>query len=211
MSWTAAVDYSPGRRHRRDSRPCQDYGQLAKLDDNLILGAIADGAGTCPLGHLGAQAAVGAVMRNGIGRFRAGGAPRAGSPRGPDTTFAAVIEDSIDVARDAIARTARDHAMTIDALATTLLVFVAGPLGLVVAQVGDSVLVYRDAAGGYRLAIAPDRGEFANETVFVTDAAAHAETRIESHQGPVSFIAAFSDGLIPVSIANDDRKPHAPF
>lgn len=211
MSWTAAVDFSPGRQHRLDHRPCQDYGQVVKLDDNLILGAIADGAGTCELSHLGAQAAVGAAIRHGMNKYaeRDEALPIARDQN--DRNLARLIEDSTEVARDAIFASAKDQGLPGDALATTLLVFVAGPLGLSVAQIGDSVLVFRNGTGSYRLALEPDRGEFANETLFVTDAAALSETRTETHSGTVSFIAAFSDGLVPVSIANEDMNPHAPF
>ncbi len=211
MSWTAAVDFSSGRLHRRDSRPCQDYGQVLKLDENLILGAIADGAGTCPMSHLGAHAAVGSVIRHGVERYQVSRSKKDPHAAGIDLALAALIEESTEVARDSVARVAQENRLPLDALATTLLVFAAGPLGFAAVQVGDSALVYRDASTGYRLALSPDRGEYANETLFITDAAARAETRLEHHQGSIAFIAAFSDGLMPVSIANDDQRPHAPF
>lgn len=206
MSWTAAVDYSAGRRHRRDKIPCQDYGQIIRLNEDLILGAIADGAGTCPLSHLGAQAAVGTVLNTLAARFHDTNTPNSGS-----RSLSAILDDSVEIATDAIARAASNQGFEPKDLATTFLVFVAGPIGFALLQVGDGALVYRAGNGDYEVAVEPDRGEFANETLFVNDAIASSEARRESRAGKVSFIAAFTDGLAPVSIANRDCRPHAPF
>ena len=62
MSWTAAVDFRQGTHHRRAGAPCQDFGRLAKPNEDLLLGALADGAGSAPLSHLGAHAAVQAAL-----------------------------------------------------------------------------------------------------------------------------------------------------
>ena len=58
MSWMAALDYRQGTAHRAAGIPCQDFGRLVQLDEDTIIAALADGAGSARFSHYGARAAV---------------------------------------------------------------------------------------------------------------------------------------------------------
>ena len=58
MSWMAALDYRQGTAHRAAGIPCQDFGRLVQLDEDTVIAALADGAGSARFSHYGARAAV---------------------------------------------------------------------------------------------------------------------------------------------------------
>ncbi|MBP5857719.1 protein phosphatase 2C domain-containing protein [Marivibrio halodurans] len=210
MSWVAALDFAQGRHHRAAGVPCQDFGRVVHPAEDVLLGAIADGAGSAALGHLGAQAAVGAAIALLGPRLGANPGLRgdpAGGPGGADALFDGLLE----AARAAISETARHQGRPIDALATTLTVFAAGPLGVAVFQIGDGWIVSRGPEGDYALVGHPQRGEYANETVFVTGADAEETLAITHIAEPIRFLCAATDGLTHVSIAAADDRPHAAF
>jgi hypothetical protein len=57
----------------------------------------------------------------------------------------------------------------------------------------------------------PDRGEYANETAFLTDSDALERARLRLVAAPQSFLCAATDGLEGVSIERRAMAPHAPF
>lgn len=83
----------------------------------------------------------------------------------------------------------------VSAFSTTLLVAVWTAETLAVLQIGDGVVVARDA-DGVRAVTRPDHGEHYNETVFVTSAeqAERTQVVVESAAG-ITDVALLSDGL----------------
>jgi hypothetical protein len=94
--------------------------------------------------------------------------------------------------------------------ATTLTCAVATADWLVVGQIGDGVVVAGD--GEELLAVTQlQRGEYANETHFLTQADALDQMAIEIVERPVSELAVMSDGLIRLALKMPAQQPHAPF
>src|SRR5262249_62103480 len=62
-----------------------------------------------------------------------------------------------------------------------------------------------------RVVFWPERGEFANTTFFVTDAAAADHLRFEHRHGSIAEIALLSDGIEPLVLHYASRTIHAPF
>lgn len=206
MSWIAAVDYRQGVSHRRGGVPCQDYGRLLQPNENLVIAALSDGAGSAPLSHLGARVAVNAALgQTGARIAKAPGARGAVTSLSPEELFAGIA----DATRAAITSSANDNRVDQNDLACTLTVIALAPNAVMAAQIGDGIVVTRMATGGYHLIMEPRRGEYANETDFVTDPGA--TPRIAAAEGPVRFLSAATDGLLPVSIDNRGGRPHAPF
>ena len=59
--------------------------------------------------------------------------------------------------------------------------------------------------------IAPDHGEYVNETSFITDPDAQDHLHLSSLSAPIRFVGAATDGLAGVSVDNRQNSPHAPF
>ena len=75
----------------------------------------------------------------------------------------------MDDARDLIATVASRHQLEMKDYATTLVVAIASPAGLVTAQVGDGAIVVRDAeTSSWNCPSWPQQGEYASTTFFIT-------------------------------------------
>ena len=57
MSWRAIARSAVGTSHQKQQLPCQDYGGC-KILNKVILGAVADGAGSAKYSDIGAKVAV---------------------------------------------------------------------------------------------------------------------------------------------------------
>jgi Protein phosphatase 2C len=92
-------------------------------------------------------------------------------------------------------------------------------------QIGDGFLVMRShlsrreailandfsKSGDYRLVFQPDKGEFANQTTFVTSSTALQEMQVKVLPIRKSFICASTDGLERVALRLKDWDPFPPF
>ncbi|MFM6245333.1 MAG: protein phosphatase 2C domain-containing protein, partial [Dolichospermum sp.] len=75
----------------------------------------------------------------------------------------------------------------------------------------DGFMVLRCKDQEYQLLFEPDKGEFFNETTFVTSANALEEMQVQVISGKQGFICASTDGLERVAIRLSDWQPHPPF
>lgn len=207
MGWIAAVECRRGAAHRRRRQPCQDFGAIRKLRSGLLIGAIADGAGSAAYAQRSARAAVRAVIAR-LGR----GFSDNGAAASPETRLVgARLRAAFSGARDRLLELAEAEGATAADFACTLIAFVAAPTWLAAMQVGDGFLVARTEGGGYELLFPPDRGEYANETAFLTDPDTLERARMRIVAAPQSFLCAATDGLEGVSIERRAMAPHGPF
>lgn len=96
-------------------------------------------------------------------------------------------------------------------LACTLLVFVATPEWVAAMQIGDGFIVMRSQESEYKLLFHPDKGEFVNETTFITSTNALKEMQVKVITEKQEFICASTDGLEKVAIRLSDWEPFSPF
>ena len=187
--WRALASSVAGAGHRARGIGCEDASAVEVLDDGTVLIAVADGAGSASLAAEGSTRAVDAAMA----------AMRAGV--------------GLDVAMEG-ARLALEPVVADERLgdrATTLLLVRIGPSMLETAQVGDgAVVVRRD--GGLEVIAADEKGEYLNETCFLTSAGWREAMRVASVPAEgVDAVAAMTDGLQLVAFDLATGVPHAPF
>ncbi len=96
-------------------------------------------------------------------------------------------------------------------LSTTLLVAVLAPRWLACLQVGDGVIVARHG-GGLEAITRPAKGEYANQTDFVTmdEYVTRAQIRV-LQRDDVDALAVMSDGLEALAVELASNTPFAPF
>ncbi len=82
---------------------------------------------------------------------------------------------------------------------------------IAVLQIGDGFIVVRPNPGNYQLLFKPDKGEFANQTTFVTADHAAEDMQVVVLEASPVFICAATDGLERVAIRFSDWAPYAPF
>ncbi|WP_338422937.1 protein phosphatase 2C domain-containing protein [Anabaena sphaerica] len=76
----------------------------------------------------------------------------------------------------------------------------ATPEWVAAMQIGDGFIVMRCQDAEYQILFKPDKGEFFNETTFVTSVNALEEMQVEVFPGKQGFICASTDGLEKVQL-----------
>ncbi len=113
---------------------------------------------------------------------------------------------------DALTEHTKSKDYTINDLACTLLIFVATPQWVAAMQIGDGFIVVNPQnSEDYQLLFKPDKGEFVNETTFVTSKNALDEMRVKVLTESPEFICASTDGLERLAIRTSDWSPFPPF
>jgi hypothetical protein len=80
-----------------------------------------------------------------------------------------------------------------------------------VAQIGDGWVVTQSADGELSAALTPERGEYANETAFITEADALSRTRYYVSRTEARAVAVMTDGLLRLAAQLPAYTPHPSF
>ena len=163
--WTGACAWARGRDHRRHRTPCQDRAQFLHRKGVACV-ALADGAGSRPLSHMGAQAAVRAAVFALTGDFDR-------LQREPEEQCREALFQTLRGAVEA--RAAREGRVPEDLGSTVLALAVRGDR-FVLCHLGDGVVV-RVRSQGEQVWSPPQGGEFANQTFFLTGPEARSRFR----------------------------------
>jgi len=190
-----------GTSHRAAGTPCEDVSTIVALERGLVL-AVADGAGSAAWARLGATRAIGGACEVAVGRLFRDGAPA--DAEGWDR----LLIECLQGARRAV----EAEGEAVHELASTLLVAILYDDTLAVAQVGDGWVVAEDREGGLRAVTRPAKGEYFNETVFVTSSSyLESASRSVEPAEEVTGLALLSDGLEMVACELAAGRPHAGF
>jgi Protein phosphatase 2C len=192
-SWRLAAASRVGARHLETGKVCQD-SQSARVvtianGARYLVVAVSDGAGSADCAEIGSQIATGAFVHHVTSSLDGASSERVATV----LPMEALIE-----ARRKILERAQEDGLPPRSYACTFIGVVAGPRQTVFVQVGDGAALFRergDAAGGWRVAIAPQRGEYVNETYFLTDETALAQAELRVVDTPIDDVAVTTDGL----------------
>ncbi|KJH70313.1 PP2C family serine/threonine-protein phosphatase [Aliterella atlantica] len=214
MQWKAIARSTVGTSHIKHQMPCQDYGGY-KVLNNVLIGAVADGAGSAKYAETGAKLAVEKALAylTGIEAWLQKHKrfwqlqPQPLSEEQASKIFTKTTTKVID----ALKMQAASAGYLFEDLACTLLVFIATPNWVAAMQIGDGFITVRCQQEAHQLLFPPDKGEYINETTFVTSANALQAMRVEVRKGKPEYIFAATDGLERVAIRMSDFTPFAPF
>jgi hypothetical protein len=207
-NWISAAEIRPGILHLKDGMPCQDRVAQDRIGKDIFVGVVCDGAGSAAHAEEGAALAVETATAK-LKEIAWGEQP-------PSVDWAGNhMLTAVEAAKDALKQFAHTQGYALVDLRCTLLAVVATPLWLVAAQVGDGVIVVRGTdSDGYKLIFQPSKGEYANETDFITDGSLKATLRMKVATGAVQLIFISSDGLEGLSLepaGNGDYAPRPKF
>ncbi|MEH2316389.1 PP2C family serine/threonine-protein phosphatase [Nostoc sp.] len=210
MNWKVAGDCAIGTSHQNQGIPCQDYGDYLIIKDEIIVGAVADGAGSAKHSNVGSKLVVETVLKcfsdiNESPQKEAFSQPL--SKEEAEKVFAKIMNQVITE----LQKQADEEDYSVNDLACTLLVFVATPDWIAAMQIGDGFIVIRSQESEYKLLFKPDKGEFINETTFITSTNAVKDMQVEVISEKQEFICVSTDGLEKVAIRLSDWKPFSPF
>ncbi|MFS0519648.1 PP2C family serine/threonine-protein phosphatase [Nostoc sp. UIC 10607] len=214
MNWKAVARSEIGTSHQKQGIVCQDYGNYRSFDD-VIVGAVADGAGSAKHSDVGSRLAVETVLKcfSDLSEYPEKqeefeqGFSQPLSKEEAQKVFAKIVNQIITELQNQ----ADEGDYSVNDLACTLLVFVATPDYIAAMQIGDGFIVIRSQESEYQLLFQPDKGEFANETTFITSTNALKEMQVKVISEKQEFICASTDGLEKVAIRLSDWQPFSPF
>lgn len=201
--WRVAQAAALGTSHLADSVPCQDShlvdfvvaGERAKW----LLVAVADGAGSASLSHLGSRiACTTAILHLKSNADALANADTAGEC--VRQCFAAALREVEDLAE-------REGA-SVREFATTLQVAAIGDQHSVFGQVGDGAIVWGEP-GELRVAHWPDQAAL-NLTDFITSAPLSETLHIAIASSMIRRVACMTDGLAPLLLDFRTKGPHGP-
>lgn len=199
--WRFAAGQATGSAHDKIKAPCQDrFVCIAMPEESTLIAAVADGAGSASLAHVGAEIAVNtltSIVQFGVRAMR--------------TDYEQVLRDGAALARKRVIEEAMERQVAPRALACTLLAVIAAPVGGAALQVGDGVIVVRGLQDPWRWMFWPQKGEYANATYFLTDDTALAEAQVTGLPNDVQDIALTTDGLEGLALHYASRTAHEPF
>ncbi len=186
-----------------DERPCQDAHLVDLVEDadgnQFLLVAVADGAGSARLSHIGSLAAcTGAVLalKRDIAALT--------------TADSAVdaIRRSFEAACSEVEDAAERMGVSSREMAATLLLAVVGPALSVYGQVGDGAVVI-DNGRDLQLVHWQEQ-EALNLTDFIVVDSLNASLKINHFTEPVLRFACMTDGLTPLALDYREKRPHEP-
>lgn len=203
-SWKVVHARTVGTAHLASGLPCQDATNWRLLPSGMLAIALADGAGSAILAETGANLAVAQAL---------GWLENASANQTPadSEAWGAAIQEAFHAARSALLAEAEAAEQALGAYATTLICLVAARDGLVIGQVGDGAVVARTPLGDLFTLTQPQRGEYANETLFLTMPEALERGFFQAIDLDLAGLAVMSDGLIRLALQLPGYVPHTPF
>jgi hypothetical protein len=222
--WRVLGASTVGSSHKRVGRGCDDAHAYRVYNDEVVLLAAADGAGSAPHSALGAATAVRVALEVAVQWLQQRSEPA--QPEAwrdflrsvltsvhhalialtyPQEVSNPINDGSATVAKPPIVASARD-------LATTLLFAIVTPGWLAVTQIGDGAIVIQRADGTMD-SVTPDRKwEYLDITDFITGDG-YLEQAILSvrPRADVQGVALLTDGLQMLALHYPDNRPNQKF
>lgn len=206
--WRVAKASVIGQSHLNQNTICQD--RLAtrtfenKTDGEVLIAAVADGAGSTTDGQRGAEIACEFFVNQVSELLRIASVKSLTEEFG--TRWIAFFQAKIA----ALARTEKKEMRE---YATTFIGAVVGKSDAVFYQVGDGGAVFSTCGkpASYEFSIAPVESEYVNQTEFLTDDGAIKSLRFVHIKEAVEDLILFSDGIFAVAVDYQTGRPHKPF
>jgi hypothetical protein len=203
--WRVAAASVRGTSHEKVGQLCQDAHHWQKLPEGVLVAAVADGAGSAPLGKVGAIVA----SQTAVETICAADAKL--QLIQDEQGWQQILTAALAAAKTAVEAEAAVCGRPSRDLASTLIIVVATPELIAAVQIGDGLAVAGDRAGNTISLTAPQRGEYLNETTFLVSPRALDAVQVTLWYGETFNIAVFSDGLQMLAVNMSDGSPYVPF
>lgn len=191
-AWRAVAVSKVGAAHVLADIPCQDTSRCV-TDAETLIACVADGAGSARYSDKGSRAAVDKFISASQELLR----------EADDDSLGEVALRAFEESRQAVLEAADGNPKE---YATTLLGLVATGDVVASVQVGDGAIIVDG-----EVVTDSHSGEYANETLFITDP--DAKPHLFSVSNRTRRVAILTDGLENLALENNgyQRQPHGPF
>lgn len=193
-----------GTSHEKSETPCQDACTLGFFD-GLFVAVVADGAGSAKHSDIGSKLLTEEAFTS-IQQWEAF-----------DDTEEEWEKHLLNLAKELrkkLEKTAKKQKLALKDLAATLVLVIVSKDRIVGLQIGDGAIVYGSQdEQDVRLLISPVRGEYLNETTFITSDNYQDVLQIVYDEAVVDRVAVFSDGLqmLSLDMKIDPPEPYQAF
>ena len=202
--WNAIAVSAIGTRHIQTNTPCQDYSIIELCDPNVLISIVSDGAGSAPRSLFGARIATEAALHATKLEFT--------SHWPTDQTRAEeYFRRILEQVHDNLKNVAEEYCCPLSDFHCTLIVTVANSDSLCTCQIGDGFIVYGRSDDCLKLIPTPPKGEYANETSFITEVSSFDAAKISFVPEPISSLAISSDGLERLALDLCQNTPYERF
>ena len=209
--WRHAASSVIGTSHLHTGTECQDFHAVTLTAPvsgrEVVIAAAADGAGSAKRSLNGARQACHTF-------FECAQLAVAQLGQALDFLYDDFALRTLEDVRARIAELAKESEEPLSAYACTLLGAIVADHAAFFLQIGDGAIVYRmrdDETSNWRLALSPQRGEFANETIFVTRGDAAQRISVARITGPIAEFALMTDGIEHLAVKTATGEPHGRF
>lgn len=197
--WEAVQGAVAGSSHVQQDVACQDKTYIMERN-GVLAAALADGAGSASFSHYGAET----VVREAC-RILTEGFERYYNSATPQLLKKTLLEGLLEE----LGKTAAQHDCNVNELASTLLAVAVKDDSFLIVHLGDGVIGYTKGSD-LKVASAPQNGEFANTTYFVTSPQAYEMMRVRKGQSEdINGFLMMSDGS-EASLYSRHRNELAP-
>lgn len=221
--WHVVGKSVTGTSHLRAGRECDDAHTYRVYGQELLLIAVADGAGSASQSAIGAATSVEVAITTAERILYRQIEPY------EHVQWISVLNQILTTAHDALIRLAEDGMSTILGLpepiqsiaiskpslrefATTLLIAIVTRNWIAVAQIGDGAVVIQRTNGSIVSLTPRQRGVYINETDFLTDTEYLTLTDYTvAPRADTCGIALLTDGLQLLAMTYPENSPHQPF
>lgn len=223
MNWMIVGASAKGLSHANLDLPCQDSFGLKDLGNGWGIAVVSDGAGSAQFAHLGSAFLVKetillfsqAIEKNHWQK---------NNQLPTIETWSNTAQTYFKILRKSLEKYATSEKIKIKDLSATLILLIYSPIGLLTAHIGDGRAAFLGKNANWKALIKPWKGEYANETVFVSSDIWN-ENQISTYlkcdvldEEPLAF-ALLTDGLerhsFVCNVWNEDLQkfydPNLPF
>lgn len=199
--WNVIAASVAGTKHGRSGIRCQD-AHFYIQENNLLVAAVADGAGSASHADVGSSLAAKCSVQTVVDLLFL-------APTVSDVIVESILKEALIATRTTLEDEAAKRRLELSDLATTLIIAVASDTFVVAAQVGDGAIVVLSADDEITTVTVPRYGAYINETTFLVSDDWPSATQYATFPKRTRGLAAFSDGLqllalkLPEAIACD--------
>ncbi len=202
--WRCVGVSVPGTSHLKADIPCHDSFDYKLLPHGELIIVVSDGAGSAAHAELGSALAVETVIAC-LEEQLMEKLPT------EEDRWEKLVSKAFYEARNALEQKAAETEIDLREYAATLVVLVLAEGWTVGAMIGDGAAVVLNEADELLSLCAPQKGEYANMTNFLIMPDALERVDIQVRQESASSAAAFSDGLLELSLNIAENRPFQPF
>ncbi len=201
VAYSASV---AGTSHVRRGIGRQDQA-CHRAEKDFLIAAVADGAGSARESAFGALVATRRVTSAATWRLlQAGAAPDA-------YELSDILRVAVLDAKASLEQVARESGEGLGTYACTLLLTIQTWDLVGAAQIGDGGIVVSNGEGGFDSFTMPQRGEYANQTTFLTSSSGLEQMEVRVEEAQPNYLAMFSDGIQNLVVEHATQKPFQPF